>query len=293
MKYVQNKRQFLWLFAASFLFAVFWSPLSAYSQTLKVTEWVSKSDPLLVRSAIIEGPTEIGLVDTQFTLSNVHRIIADLIEVGKPLRWVYVTHPHVDHFNGAGLIRAAFPEAAFFALPAAIPLMHTMVMERQAGLGAHAPGGARNVAASAPTFFQRLPENGLAIDGQSVEVMTGFGDHPDSSVVWVPSARTVITGDVVFSHTHAFTGDHDNIEAWISLIERIKRLRPSRVVVGHGPVDVRRDSSVLDEQIQWLRDYRDARSNNPSAQSVKEIMTKKYPGYANDFIFEFSEGVRR
>jgi glyoxylase-like metal-dependent hydrolase (beta-lactamase superfamily II) len=268
-------------------------PALAQGVTLKVIEWVSKSGPLFDRSGIIEGPTEIGLVDTQFTNANVHRLIADIIETGKPLRWVYVTHPHVDHFNGATLLRAAFPQAKFYAQPAAIPLFAAMVAERQAGLGAAAPGGAPNVTAPAPDFFEPVPTAGLVIDGQPISILRGPGDHPDSSVVWVPSAKVVITGDVVFSHTHAFTGDHDDIAGWIAFIRRIQALKPIRVIVGHAAPDVRRDATVLDEQIRWLEDYRVARAKNPSAEAVKAAMTAKYPGYANDFIFAFSEKVRK
>ena len=158
-------------------------PVAAQTPSLKVTEWASKSGPLLVRSGIIEGPTEIGLVDTQFSNANTHRLIANLIETGKPLRWVYVTHPHVDHFNGATLLRAAFPNAKFYAQLTAIPLFAPMVAERQAGLGAAAPGGLPNVTAPVLDFFEPVPADGLAIDGRGVEIIRGVGDHPDSSVV--------------------------------------------------------------------------------------------------------------
>jgi glyoxylase-like metal-dependent hydrolase (beta-lactamase superfamily II) len=290
----RHRPVWLWLMGLFSVFAVTGGePVLAQTAPLKVTEWVSKSGPLFDRSGIIEGPTEIGLVDTQFTNANVHRLIADLIESGKPLRWVYVTHPHVDHFNGATLLRTAFPDAKFYAQASAIPLFAGMVAERQAGLGAAAPGGAPNVTAPAPTFFEPVPGAGLKVDGQPIEIIRGFGDHPDSSVVWVRSAKTVITGDVVFSHTHAFTGDHDDIPGWIALVKEIQALKPDRVVVGHAAPDVRRDASVLDEQIRWLEDYSAARAKDPSADAIKKAMTAKYPDYANDFIFVFSEGVRK
>lgn len=269
------------------------SPAMARGAPLKVTEWVSRSGPLFERSGVVEGPTEIGLIDTQFTNANAHRLAADLIEIGKPLRWVYVTHPHVDHFNGAALLRQAFPRAKFWAQASAIPLFGPMVAERQAGLGGAAPGGPPNVAAAAPGFFAPVPAEGLALDGERVDILRGLGDHPDSSVVWVPSARTVITGDVVFSRTHAFTGDHDDIPGWIAFVRRIQVLGPQRVIVGHAAPDVRRDASVLDEQIRWLEDYRAARAENPSAGHVERVMTARHPDYANGFIFAFSEGVRK
>ena len=66
-----------------------------------------------------------------------------------------------------------------------------------------------------------------------------------------------------------------------------------RVIVGHGPASDRRDAAVLDQQICWLEDYRAARAKDRSAEAVKRVMTAKYLGYANDFIFAFSEMVRK
>lgn len=269
------------------------SPAIAQPSRLRVTEWVSDAGPLLVRSAIVEGPTELGLVDTQFTLSNAMRLVADLKERGKPLAWVYVTHPHLDHFNGAALVRSAFPEARFYARADAIPLFAPMVSTRQASLGAAAPGGGANLPAEAPGFFEPLRGAGLALDGRPLEVLEGPGDHPLSSVVWEPESRMAITGDVVFSETHAFTGDHDDFDGWINLVRRVQALDPSRVLVGHAGPAVRRGNRVLAEQIDWLETYRDARAEDASVENIKAVMTAKYPGYANDFIFEFSAGVER
>ena len=269
------------------------APALARPASLRTTEWVSDAGPLLVRSAIIEGPASLGLVDTQFTLSNTMRLIADLKERGKPLAWVYVTHPHLDHFNGAGLVRSAFPEARFFARADAIPLFQPMVDTRQASLGGAAPGGGDNLPATAPTFFDGVSPAGLTLDDRPLQILQGPGDHPMSSVVYEPEGRIAITSDVVFSETHAFTGDHDDFDGWIALIRQVQALDPSRVVVGHAGPEVRRGDRVLAEQIDWLEAYRDARAENPSVEHVRAEMIARYPGYANDFIFDFSAGVLR
>jgi glyoxylase-like metal-dependent hydrolase (beta-lactamase superfamily II) len=258
-----------------------------------VTEWVSEAPPLFVRSAIVEGETELGLVDTQFTLSNTHRLIADLIERGKPLAWIYVTHPHLDHFNGAALIRAAFPDATFYGQPEAIAEMAFMVETRQAGLGAAAPGGAANLPATAPDFFVPVPDETLTVDGAEVRIVDGVGDHPHSSFVWVPEAQTVVMGDIVFGETHGFMGDHRDIDGWIATVEAAKALGPEHVVIGHARPDRRYGPEVLDGQIGWLQDLKAALAAGDDAESVAAAMTAKYPAWDNAFIFEFSYGVER
>ena len=63
---------------------------------------------------------------------------------------------------------------------------------------------------TAPRFFEAVADSGLMLDDHPLEILRGPGDHPMSSVVFDPDSRTAITGDVVFSETHAFTGDHDD-----------------------------------------------------------------------------------
>ncbi|MEM6457019.1 MAG: MBL fold metallo-hydrolase [Acidobacteriota bacterium] len=280
--------------ALRIVICLFLSWSTAAHAELQVTEWVSPHGPLYVRSGIIEGPTEIGLVDTQFTRSNTLRLAADLLETGKSLAWVYVTHPHLDHFNGAALLRHVFPKAKFYAYDRdALTTFAFMVRTRQDALGANAPGGRNNLPYAAPSFFEPLQDRRLTVDGEAIEVMAGPGDHPNSSVIWIPSARTFITGDVVFSETHAFLGDHRDIQGWIELIERMRTKNPARVVVGHGPPAVRRTGQVLSEQLDWLRSLQAAIDEDDTLEHVQRVMVEKYPGWANAFIFPFSYGVER
>lgn len=271
------------------LLAVCAGPASAQ---LTVTDWAAKTGPLHPHSAIVEGASEIGLVDVQQTASETHRLVADVLERGKPVRWIYVTHPHLDHFAGADIVRAAFPGARLYGPSAGMDAeVARQVATRRLPLGEGAPGGAGNLPTVAPRGFERAPDDGLRLDGERVEILRGTGDHPDSSVVWVPSARTVIAGDVIFHRTHAFHGDHDDLAGWIALVERVQALKPATVVAGHSATPDP-DGAIVDAQLAWLRDLQAAMQAQPRWQDVREAMMRKYPGYANDFIFEFSHGVR-
>ena len=71
-----------------------------------------------VASVIVTGKNDAVLIDTQWTLSNTFRLIAEVLETGKHLKTVYVTHAHPDHYFGLGHVAEAFPEARIIALPA-------------------------------------------------------------------------------------------------------------------------------------------------------------------------------
>jgi len=267
--------------------------LPAQGGGLKVTDWASHTGPLFPHSAIIEGKTEVGVVDTQQSKSEALRLIAEVLEKGKTVKWVYVTHPHLDHFAGSNLFRQVFPGAKFYAPAGGNEEMAYQVKTRRLPLGKGTPGGEFNLPETAPDYFEAPPAgNALLLDGERVEILLGKGDHPSSSVVWVPSAETVIAGDVIFNKIHAFFGDHSDLQGWIELVSRIQKLNPKTVVAAHSAT-LNPGGEIVTAQLRWLKDLKDAMAEEDTWKHTREVMMKKYPGYGNDFIFEFSYGVRK
>jgi len=265
---------------------------STFAKPLVVHDWMSTTGPLYPHSAIIEGESQVAIVDVQQSKSEAHRLVADVLEIGKSVKWVYVTHPHLDHFAGANIVKSAFPEVIFYGPSAQMNQeMARQVATRRIPLGQGTLGGAFNLPESAPDYFVAAPEQGLKLDEEVIEVLIGRGDHQDSSVVWVPSASTVIAGDVIFNKTHAFFGDHDNIDAWINLVERIEDLEPRTALVGYSKT-ANPSGEIVTDQLLWLKDLKRAMSQYDNWQKVREKMVILYPDYRNDFIFEFSYGVK-
>ena len=77
-----------------------------------------------VASVIVMGKTDAILIDAQWTLSNAHRVVAEILETGRTLKEVYVTHAHPDHYFGLGHIAEAFPEARITATPSATKIIN-------------------------------------------------------------------------------------------------------------------------------------------------------------------------
>lgn len=70
-----------------------------------------------VASVIVMGKNDAVLLDAQWTLSNAHRVIAEILETGRRLTTIYITHAHPDHYFGVGTVAEAFPEARVVAMP--------------------------------------------------------------------------------------------------------------------------------------------------------------------------------
>ena len=85
-------------------------------QPLSTKVFFSDESGFSVASVIVMGKKDAVLLDAQWTLSNAHRVIAEIVETGKNLTTIYLTHAHPDHYFGAGVIAAAFPKAKVVAV---------------------------------------------------------------------------------------------------------------------------------------------------------------------------------
>ena len=64
---------------------------------------------------LVTGESEALLVDAGFTRADGHRLAAEVLDSGKPLTTVFISHGDPDFYFGAEVIADAFPDAAFVA----------------------------------------------------------------------------------------------------------------------------------------------------------------------------------
>src|SRR5687767_15397912 len=84
-----------------------------------------------VNSTMIIGERDILLIDPQFSLSEAHKLAAEILESKKRLATIYSTHAHPDHLFGLAVLKQAFPEAKIVALPATVAAAKTGWPARQ------------------------------------------------------------------------------------------------------------------------------------------------------------------
>ena len=61
-----------------------------------------------VNSTMIIGERDILLIDPQFSLSEAHKLAAEILESKKRLATIYSTHAHPDHLFGLAVLKQAF-----------------------------------------------------------------------------------------------------------------------------------------------------------------------------------------
>src|SRR3954452_19780160 len=88
-------------------------------------------------ATLITGDREAMLVDAGFTRADGHRLGAEVLDSGKALTKVFISHADPDHYWGAEVIADAFPDAELIATPTVI--QH--IGEKEEGEGTAGGGG--------------------------------------------------------------------------------------------------------------------------------------------------------
>ena len=71
-------------------------------------------------ATLITGEQQAFLIDAGFTRADGHRLVAAVLDSGKTLSTVYLSHADPDFYFGAEVIADAFPEATLVATPLVI-----------------------------------------------------------------------------------------------------------------------------------------------------------------------------
>jgi len=204
-----------------------------------------------VASVIVTGKTDAALIDAQWTLSNAHRVIAEILETGKYLKTIYITHAHPDHYFGLGTIAEAFPEARIVAIPSVARVINKQFF----GKVEHWEKviGPINVPRKTAKI-EPLADNYFELEGNRIEIIPEvMGDMKYNTAVWIPSIKTLYGSDVLFNQAHPFTCEvtKEERQQWVADIERLEKLDAKVVIPGHQKPGMPFDHSSFD----FTKDY--------------------------------------
>lgn len=230
---------------------------------LEIDVFTGPESSFFSTSALIMGESSAILVDAQLTRSAGRELAEWIAGKGRRLLAIVVTHHHPDRYFGAEEVLRLFPEARLLAAPA--------VVDGIARTGSAAVAEWKPVHGDDITDQPLLPApllpQPLMIDGRQILVLPlGQGDCADSTVVHVPSIRTVLAGGFVYNGTHVWTADTDPYRRidWAHNLARIADLGADRVVAGHRAPGSDDDAMrVLAFTGEYLQDFDRALAEHP------------------------------
>ena len=256
---------------------------------LRLQEIAADSTGFDVTSTLIIGPRSVVLWDAQYHLQDANRVADAIQATGKKLQAIILSHPDEDHYTGAAAIVDRFPGTPVYMSAAGIKFWEGFAPNR---FKQERPG-------TVPDRLikpELLQSNIIDLDGAKLEVIPDLdGDNPGTnSVLWIPSLKTVLAGDVVFNGVHPWLGASDSASmvAWRNSLDRLAALHPTQVVAGHKKDVTSEDSpAALASMKEYLVAFDSLRQVSKTAPELRDAVLARYPQLAVRNLAGYSASV--
>jgi glyoxylase-like metal-dependent hydrolase (beta-lactamase superfamily II) len=222
----------------------------------------------LVNSHIIEFPSQLFVIDAQYTLPFAREVARYAASLGKPLTRLYVTHYHPDHLLGA----EAF-DAPLFALESVAAKIakagDRVAREEHDKIGDDIPATSRQP-------DRRIAEGEEVVDGVVIEYRRlRAAETEDALVVALPEAGAIVVQDLVYDRAHLFLGERD-FEGWRTALKEYRSLPYHVVLPGHGAPG---DKRLYDAMIEYLDFAEKALEHSATPAEFRAKILGRFPDY--------------
>jgi glyoxylase-like metal-dependent hydrolase (beta-lactamase superfamily II) len=225
-------------------------------------------------ATLVTGETDALLVDAGFTRADGHRLAAAILDSGKRLTTIVISHGDPDFYFGAEVLADAFPEAKFVATPHTIEhIQHSYEgkLKAWAALGANLP----------TRLVDLEPLTGdLTLEGHRFELKGGPAGLPDRHYLWQAESRALLGGVLLFQQEHVWVADTptpDDRAAWISLLDEMAALEPELVVPGHRLPGTAADASAIKATRDYLVAFEEELGKAADGAALTEALVARYP----------------
>jgi glyoxylase-like metal-dependent hydrolase (beta-lactamase superfamily II) len=232
---------------------------------------------------LIHGERDAVLVDTFLSAQHSKELVEWVVESGKNLVAIYVTHAHGDHSFGLKPLLDRFPDAKAVATAPVVAAIQDQIAD---------PDFVKSF--WEPRFPGQLPSELIApevLDGDTLYleaaalkvVDLGHTDTAHTTALHVPSISLVVAGDSVYNDTHLYLAECDEKarNEWLQALDRIESLHPKAVVTGHGVLDPDSSPRHIEETRRYIRDFDACLATTSTPLELYERMLSLYPNRVN------------
>ena len=160
-----------------------------------------------------------------------------------PVRWVFNTHHHPDHFFG----NAAFDQAEHLALATTLSLM---ARDRAALIDNVERLTGRALPRTRLALPRSVAPGAITLDGYPLTLFAMTGHSGGDLVLLDPATKTLFLGDMAFYQRAPATAHTPGLDQWQAELSQLHTLDADIAVPGHGPSAT--PSAVLDQTAAWL-----------------------------------------
>jgi glyoxylase-like metal-dependent hydrolase (beta-lactamase superfamily II) len=225
-------------------------------------------------ATLVTGENEALLVDAGFTRADGHRLAAEILDSGKKLTTVFISHGDPDFYFGAEVLADAFPDARFVATEHVIEHIHHSYEGKLKAWEALGP--------NLPTRLVDLePLTGdLTLEGHRFELKGGPADLPDRHYLWQAEERAILGGVLLFQQEHVWVADTPtpgDRATWIDLLDEMAALDPLLVVPGHRLPGTAADASAITATRDYLTAFEEELAKAADGAALTEALVSRYP----------------
>lgn len=226
-------------------------------------------------AVLVMGEKDAILVDAGFTRADGHRLVAGVLDSGKRLTTVFVSHADPDFYFGLEAVVDAFPGVDVVATETVaqhIARSFEGKLQAWADLGANLPTRRIEIAPLSDAF--------LEIEGHRLELRGGSDALPDRHYLWSAEDRTIFGGVLIFQQEHVWTADTPTAEkraAWVSLLDEMTELDPVQVIAGHRLPGAASDASAIEYTREYLHAFEQVLAEAEDAAAATGELVARYP----------------
>ena len=244
--------------------------------------------PHVPNVGIVVGSRRALVIESGIGIANGERVLAIARELaGKRPLFVTATHFHPEHGYGVQAFEGAATILYNEAQRDELREKQDFYVRKFSALSPRLELALRGVRYVAPdvVYSQRAE---LDLGGVTVRLEHAGPAHTrGDQTVFLPQARILWTGDLVEERFFAIMPDGDtDAPRWISVLERLERLRPAAVVPGHGAIGdgaligaVKESLSFTAERTATLRGA--GRSLEQTVTELSAQLLARHPDWGN------------
>ena len=259
--------------------------LPAEPRDLELRMYSGSEASLFPNSVLILGEREAVLVDGQWWLSEGEKLAEMIAASGRRLTTVLITHAHPDHYMGLQPVLARFPDARVLARkPIRDEIRFSFQSKRR-----HWQELVPDDMPLEPPVVEEFSGAAIDLEGQEIR----FLDLPPAETLaatafYVPSARALIAGDLIFAGSHSYLADVDNPASWMEALSYVHSAGPIETVYpGHGPVG---GPEQIDAAIAYMKVYGEVARPGVRVADMAREMTRRYPQYRGAILLWLTRG---
>ncbi|WP_372572279.1 MBL fold metallo-hydrolase [Ruegeria jejuensis] len=252
---------------------------------LKLLHFISQANEINVSSSLIMGDEEVISVTAQATKYAAERLADEIEKTGRKLTYIYLDHAHLDHSQGATILKQRFPDAKCVGAPRVVALQHL----RMAADDEMARKRYGDNAAVPSLPFEALDTDKIMLEGREIQLWhdqygdVGIGEEDEPhTVIYIPDLKALLPTDICYFGAHMMLGGTtaNGRAKWKEQIRSYMDMDLNVVIPGHVVrtwSDKLTPKATLEYSLGYIEDYEAALASSKTSDEVIEKMLKTYP----------------